>query len=110
MSDDLRARMRAVFAAKLSNSGKGELQRYNVDSTTKTSRYGEPSVTQDLPNQINAVTRARAFSANRDSQRENTCAVCNAAGDLWHSGEVLVHQECAAFLPKAEPAEPEHSL
>jgi len=30
MSDDLRARMRAVFASKLPNSGKGALQRYSV--------------------------------------------------------------------------------
>jgi hypothetical protein len=35
-----------------------------------------------------------------------TCAVCKAAGDLWHFGDALVHQACAAFLPKPEPAEP----
>jgi len=64
MNNDLRARMRAVFAGKLSNSEKGALQRYNVDSAKETSRYSEPSVTQDLSNQINSVTRARAFSAN----------------------------------------------
>src|SRR5262245_41499237 len=34
------------------------------------------------------------------------CIVCNAAGNLWHFGEALVHQECAAFLPKPESAEP----
>jgi hypothetical protein len=32
--------------------------------------------------------------------------VCGAAGDLWRYGEALVHQECARFLPKPEPAEP----
>jgi hypothetical protein len=32
--------------------------------------------------------------------------VCNGAGDLWHHGEVLVHSECARFLPKPEAAEP----
>jgi hypothetical protein len=111
MSDDLRARMRAVFAGKLSDSGKGALQGYNVDSVKETSRYSGPSVTQDLSNQINAVTRARAFSANnRDSQRENTCAVCGATDDLWTldtpAGPVLVHQECARFLPRPELAEP----
>jgi hypothetical protein len=66
MSDgDLRAQMRAVFTGKLSNSGKGALRRYNVDSAKETSRYRAPSVTQDLSSQINAVTRARAFSANK---------------------------------------------
>jgi len=103
MSHDLRARMRAVF----SNSGKSALQRYNIDFTKETSRYSAPSVTQDLSNQINAVTRARTFSANnKDSQRGRTCTVCNAAGGLWQFGEVLVHQECARFLPKPEAAEP----
>src|SRR5215468_10108151 len=34
------------------------------------------------------------------------CAVCCATGELWHLGEALVHQECVAFLPKPEPAEP----
>jgi hypothetical protein len=37
---------------------------------------------------------------------QNVCAVCRAPGDLWRFGEALVHQECAAFLPKPEPAEP----
>jgi hypothetical protein len=106
MSDDLRARMRAVFAGKLTNSGKGALQRYNVDFAKESLRYSEPSITQDLSNQIKTVTRARTFSANRDCQKENTCAVCHAAGDLWHSSGVLVHQECARFLPKPGPAEP----
>jgi hypothetical protein len=32
--------------------------------------------------------------------------VCGAADDLWRYGEALVHQECARFLPKPEPAEP----
>jgi hypothetical protein len=37
---------------------------------------------------------------------EPVCVACNAPGDLWHFGETLVHQECARFLPKPEPAEP----
>jgi hypothetical protein len=37
---------------------------------------------------------------------EAVCAVCNAAGDLWHFGDTIVHEQCAAFLPKPEPAEP----
>jgi hypothetical protein len=34
------------------------------------------------------------------------CAVCGATGDLWHHGEAPVHEECARFLPRPEPAEP----
>src|SRR5262249_49504621 len=38
------------------------------------------------------------------------CAVCGATADLWNldtpGGSVLVHQECARFLPKPEPDEP----
>src|SRR5262249_1769987 len=37
---------------------------------------------------------------------EAVWAVCNGAGDLWHFGAPMVHQECAAFLPKPDPAEP----
>src|SRR5262249_56908557 len=37
---------------------------------------------------------------------EPVCAVCNAAGDLWRHGDILVHQECASRLPKPEHAEP----
>jgi len=37
---------------------------------------------------------------------EAVCAVCNAAGDLWHLGDALVHQECAHLLPKPESVEP----
>ena len=32
--------------------------------------------------------------------------MCHAGGDLWRFGEALVHQECAAFLPQPESAEP----
>jgi len=38
------------------------------------------------------------------------CAVCGATADLWNldtpAGAVLVHQQCAKFLPKPEAAEP----
>jgi hypothetical protein len=38
------------------------------------------------------------------------CAQCGGGGDLWHldtpKGPALVHQECARFLPRPEPAEP----
>jgi len=103
MSNDLRARMRAVFAGKLANSRKGALPRYNVDSAKETSRCSGPRVTQELASQIKTVTRARAFSTNRNSQGENTCAVCSARGELSHldtpTGLVLVHEQCAKFVP-----------
>src|SRR5262249_16226679 len=95
--------MRAVFAGKLANSGKGALPRYNVDSAKETSRYSGPSVTRELASQIKTVTRARAFPANKNSHGENTCAVCGVGGDLWHldtpTGSVLVHEQCAKFVP-----------
>src|SRR5262249_3139956 len=38
------------------------------------------------------------------------CKACGAADDFWTldtpAGDVLVHQECARFLRKPEPAEP----
>jgi hypothetical protein len=34
------------------------------------------------------------------------CVVCKAPDDLWQFGEALVHQECAALLPRPECAEP----
>jgi hypothetical protein len=106
MSDDLRARMRAVFAAKLSDSGKLPYRRNSLDSTRETGRNRGSGVTSDFSNHINTVTPVRRFSENnKDSQRENKCTVCNAAGDLWHYGEVLVHQECASRLPKPDLAE-----
>jgi hypothetical protein len=41
---------------------------------------------------------------------EAVCAVCGAKDDLWTvdipGDAVLVHQQCAAFLPEPEPAEP----
>jgi len=110
MSDDLRARMRAVFAGNLINSGKGALPRYSVDSAKETSRYTGPSVTRELASQIKTVTRVRAFSTNINSPGKYTCAVCSAGGDLWHldtpTGPVAVHKQCAELLPKPDPAEP----
>src|SRR5262249_38340979 len=102
MSNDLRARMRAVFAGKLA-SRKGALPRYNVDSPKETSRCTGPSVRPELASQIKTVTRARASFANKKSQGENTCAVCGVGGGLWHldtpTGSVLVHEQCARFVP-----------
>jgi hypothetical protein len=49
-------------------------------------------------------------SLNTPPEPSAACAVCGAVDDLWHldtpSGAVLVHRECAEFLPKPEPAEP----
>jgi hypothetical protein len=102
-TDDLRTGMRAVFIAKLSNSGKVPLRRDSFDSTkenTVTNEYGCYGV---LSKKINAVTPVRPFSPNKENLTENTlCSVCGARGDLWHFGEALVHQECARLLPKPE--------
>jgi hypothetical protein len=113
MSDDLRARMRAVFrpkdsSVKLSGSAKAPYGRSNVGSakenavTDGSGRYGV------LSKEINAVTLVRPFSTNnKASQRENTlCSVCGAGGDLWTLGPVTVHEECASRLPKPGLAEP----
>src|SRR5215470_4036503 len=111
MSDDLRARMRAVFAAKLSNGGKVPLRRNNFDSTKKNPVTSESGCYGVLSKEINAVTLVRPFSTNKAGLRENTlCSVCGAGADLWTldtpTGPITVHEECARFLPKPEPAEP----
>jgi hypothetical protein len=106
-TDDLRTRMRAVFTAKLSNSGKVALRRNSFDSATENAVTNESGRYGVLSKEINAVTPVRPFSPSKESLAENTlCSVCGAAGDLWHFGATMVHQECAAFLPKPEPAEP----
>jgi hypothetical protein len=115
MSDDLRARMRAVFRpkdsfAKLSDRPKAPLRRYNVDSVKESAVTDGPECNGVLSNQINVVTSVTAVLTNRDSQPEKLCVRCGAGGDLWHldtpTGPVAVHEECARFLPKPEPAEP----
>jgi hypothetical protein len=40
------------------------------------------------------------------SKSDAVCAICGAAKDLWQVGAVLVHQECARFLPRPAPAQP----
>jgi hypothetical protein len=115
MSDDLRARMRAVFRpkdcfAKLSDRAKAPLRRYNVDSVKESAVTDGPECNGVLSNQINVVTSVTAVLTNRDSQPEKLCVRCGAGGDLWHldtpTEPVAVHEECARFLPKPEPAEP----
>src|SRR5262245_21696563 len=111
MSEGLRARMRAVFRPKLSNSAKAPYGRYAVDSAKEnavTSRSGCYGV---LSKEINAVTLVRPCSTNKAGLRENTlCSVCRAGGDLWTldtpTGQVTVHEQCTRFLPRPEPAEP----
>jgi hypothetical protein len=106
-TDDLRTRMRAVFTAKLSNSGKVALRRNSFDSATENAVTNESGRYGVLSKEINADTPVRPFSPSKESLAENTlCSVCGAAGDLWHFGATMVHQECASQLPKPEPAEP----
>jgi hypothetical protein len=54
---------------------------------------------QDAPVKVAQVAKAEA-----------TCAACGTADDLWHldtpAGPVLVHQDCAHFLPKPKAVEP----
>jgi hypothetical protein len=57
-------------------------------------------------NSSNSFISCPKPSQNSAEPDTAACAVCNAPGDLWHFGEVLVHQECAAFLPEPEPGEP----
>jgi hypothetical protein len=106
-TDDLRTRMRAVFTARLSNSGKVALRRNSFDSAKENAVTNEPGCYGVLSKEINAVTPVRPFSRSKESLAENTrCSVCGAGGDLWHLGETLVHQECASRLPKPDSAEP----
>jgi len=63
-----------------------------------------------FPNQFKDVTPLHRLSGNRERQEENTCVVCHAGKNLWHldapAGPVLIHEQCARFLPRPEPAEP----
>jgi hypothetical protein len=65
MSDDLRARMRAVFAAKLSNGGKVPLRRNSFDCAKENAVTSEPGCYGSLSKEINAVTLVRPFSTNK---------------------------------------------
>ena len=111
MSEGLRARMRAVFRPKLSNSAKAPYGRYAVDSAKENAVTSGSGCYGVLSKEINAVTLVRPCSTNKAGLRENTlCSVCRAGGDLWTldtpTGPVTVHEECSRFLPKPEPAEP----
>src|SRR5262249_16718226 len=106
-TDDLRARMRAVFSARLPKNEKPVLRCYSVDFAAKNGVTDASSCNTAFPNENKAITPAHRFATNKEGLRENTlCSVCGAGGDLWHVGDALVHQECAKFLPKPEPAEP----
>jgi hypothetical protein len=54
---------------------------------------------------LNTLISPPEPSQNPPESDAAACAVCGAADDLWRYGEALVHQECARFLPKPEPAE-----
>ena len=111
MSEGLRARMRAVFRPKLSNSAKAPYGRYAVDSAKENAVTSGSGCYGVLSKEINAVTLVRPCSTNKAGLRENTlCSVCRAGGDLWTlgtpTGPVTVHEECSRFLSKPEPAGP----
>ena len=112
MADDLRNRVLAAVRKGLAGpldkpkTEKPRLRGYTVDSSTKNAVTNHAARNRTFPSEISAVTALPPVSTNRDSQPEAVCcAVCGAASDLWHY-DALVHQECVAFLPKPEPAEP----
>ena len=106
-TNDLRARMRAVFSARLSKSEKPVLRCHSVDFAAKNGVTGAATCNTVFPNENKPITPTHRFAANQEGLRENTlCSVCGAGGDLWHYGEALVHSECTRFLPKPEGAEP----
>jgi hypothetical protein len=59
---------------------------------------------------LNSLISHPEASQNPSESEAAGCAVCRAGEDLWHLdtavGTVPVHQECAEFLPRPEPAEP----
>src|SRR5262249_14223653 len=106
-TDDLRARMQAVFSARLPKNEKPVLRCYNIDFAAKNGVTDASSCNTAFPNENKAITPAHRFATNKEGLRENTlCSVCGAGGDVWHLGDALVHQECAKFLPRPESAEP----
>jgi hypothetical protein len=112
MADDLRNRVLAAVRKGLAGpldtpkTEKPRLRGYSVDSSTENAVTNHAARNRTFPSEISAVTALPPVSTNRDSQPEAVCAVCGAASDLWHFGDALVHQECVAFLPKPDPAEP----
>jgi hypothetical protein len=57
-------------------------------------------------NSLNTLISHSEAPQNPAESDAPACAVCGAAGDLWSFDEVLVHRECARFLPKPGLAEP----
>jgi hypothetical protein len=109
-SDDLRARMRAVFSTRLSKSEKPVLRCHSVDSAAENSVTDASICNTVFPNEDKTITPAHRFAANKAGLRENTlCSVCGAGGDLWTldtpAGPALVHQECARLLARPEAVE-----
>jgi hypothetical protein len=106
-TDDLRARMQAVFSARLPKNEKPVLRCYSVDFAAKNGVTDASGCNTAFPNENKAITPAHRFATNKEGLRENRlCSVCGAGGDLWHLGDALVHQECAKFRPRPEPSDP----
>lgn len=116
MTDDLRERVLAAVrkglagSPDLSKTKKAVLRGYNVDSATENGVTVKASVTPPFTNEIKDVTPLHRFSANSDTQPGKLCVQCGMGGDLWifdrPTGTVWLHEECARFLPKLEPAPP----
>jgi hypothetical protein len=76
-------------------------RNFEVQADAEKAKAGTPKF-QSAPVKVAQVAKVE--------RPEAVCAVCGAAGDLWDldtpAGPVVVHQECAHFVPKPEPAEP----
>jgi len=106
-TDDLRARMRAVFSARLPKNEKPVLRCYSIAFAAKNGVTDASSCNTAFPNENRVITPVHRFATNKEGLRGNTlCSVCGAGADLWYLGDALVHQQCASRLPKPEPAEP----
>jgi hypothetical protein len=71
-------------------------QNFEAQTDTEKAKVGTPEI-QGVSVKVAQVAKVETPEA--------VCAVCGATGDLWHFGDALVHQACAAFLPRPEPAE-----
>src|SRR5262245_48363740 len=109
-TDHLRARMRAVFSARLPKNEKPVLRCYSVDFAAKNGVTDASGRNTAFPNENKAITPAHRFATNKEGQRENTlCSVCGAGGGLWHYGEALGWDSRDLFGLHTPPERPHSS-
>jgi hypothetical protein len=71
-TDDLRARMRAVFSARLPKNEKPVLRCYSIDFAAKNGVTDASSCNTAFPNENKAITPAHRFATTKEGLRENT--------------------------------------